>query len=73
MEALAGAFTVFALDRAGYGNSEPLELDTPELPDYADALGLELDALGIDSTILYGNSTGSAVALEFARKTVRPV
>ena len=67
-ESLSAAFTVFALDRAGYGGSEPLELDAPDLGDYADALGAELDGIGIDSTILYGKSTGSAVALEFARR-----
>ena len=67
-ESLSEAFTVFALDRAGYGGSEPLESDAPTLADYAEALGAELDAIGIESTILYGKSTGSAVALEFARR-----
>jgi pimeloyl-ACP methyl ester carboxylesterase len=67
-ESLSAAFTVFALDRAGYGGSEPLELDAPNLRDYSEALAGELDAIGIESTILYGKSTGSAVALEFARR-----
>ena len=67
-ETLSKAFTVFALDRAGYGGSEPLALEAPDLGDYADALEEELDAIGIESTILYGKSTGSAVALEFARR-----
>ena len=62
-EALAGEFTVVAMDLPGYGNSHAL-VGSPTLADYADAVAANLGALGIDRCHLYGRHTGAQVALE---------
>ena len=68
LTALAGDYTVFALDRAGFGLSELLDCERPEIADYADALRDELDAIGIGTAAFYGSATGSVVGTEFARR-----
>ena len=65
---LADRFTVLAMDTPGYGLSDPLLLDRPEIPDYADAaIGL-LDALNIGRLPVYGTHTGASIAVEMARR-----
>lgn len=68
IEALADDYTAFALDRAGFGLSERLDHQRPEIADYADALRDELDAIGIGTAAFYGSATGSVVGTEFARR-----
>jgi pimeloyl-ACP methyl ester carboxylesterase len=65
---LADRFTVFALDREGFGNSDALTSTRPEIPDFAEALKADLEALGLERVVLYGSAIGSAIATEFARR-----
>ncbi len=60
---LKDRFTVIAPDTPGNGNSEPLTIDDPLIPDYARALGDLLDALGIKTCALYGFHTGADIAV----------
>lgn len=55
-----------AWDAPGYGGSGDLEGETPGTAAYADALAAFLDALGIESAHLVGNSLGSLFAGAFA-------
>lgn len=66
IEWLGEHFTVLALDTPGYGNSTPLPMADPEIPDFAAALATTLDALGIERCALYGCHTGAKIALCFA-------
>lgn len=68
--ALAEEFTVFALDRPGYGQSDPLEggPTAPSMADYADALMETLRALQIEHAVVLGRSTGALEAVELARR-----
>jgi pimeloyl-ACP methyl ester carboxylesterase len=68
MQELGKRFTVLAPDTPGYGSSDPLRLETPEIPDYADALADTLTALRIERCGVYGSHTGAAIALELARR-----
>lgn len=67
-EPLAERFTVLALDTPGYGLSDPLPLDRPGIPDYADALACTLDALGVERCAVFGTLTGALIALSFAER-----
>ncbi len=60
---LKNRFTVIAPDTPGNGNSEPLSIDDPLIPDYAGALGDLLNALGIETCALYGFHTGADIAV----------
>lgn len=68
-EQLAGEFTVLAYDRRGnsrsvlHGRPAPLELAEQS----ADALAV-LDANGIDSALVFGNSGGASIALDLAAR-----
>jgi pimeloyl-ACP methyl ester carboxylesterase len=66
MDVLADRFTCLAFDRPGFGNSDPLPLEHPAIEDYAAALKEDLDALGLDRFVLFGASTGAAIAAAFA-------
>ena len=65
---LAERFTALAFDTPGYGLSDPLPLQTPEITDFADALAETLTALGINQAAIYGRHTGASIALEFGRR-----
>ena len=65
-EVLARSFTVIALDNPGFGSSDPLGAEHPEIADYTDALVETLDALGIERAALYGAHTGACIALDLA-------
>ena len=67
LEWLAPDFTVISPDSPGYGLSDPLDIDTPELSHYAEALAEFLDALGIERVLIYGFHTGAMIGLEFGR------
>lgn len=68
LRAFAERFTAIAIDTPGYGLSEPLPLDRPEIEDYADALAETLTALGIGRCAIFGNHTGALVAVAFAAR-----
>jgi pimeloyl-ACP methyl ester carboxylesterase len=61
-------FTVLAFDTPGFGLSDPLPLEQPEIEDFADALADTLDALGIDRVAVHGRHTGAQIAVEFAAR-----
>ena len=61
-----GSHRVTAWDAPGYGSSDALDRAEPAAADYAGALGLFLEALGIDRAILVGHSLGALMAGAFA-------
>ena len=66
IERLASRYAVFAPDTPGFGDSDPLPLAQPEIPDYAAAVAALLDALGIGRAMVYGVHTGAVTALRLA-------
>jgi pimeloyl-ACP methyl ester carboxylesterase len=66
--ALAGDCTVHALDLPGFGSSDKPSLGAYNAPWFADRVLGYLDAAGIDSAHLVGNSMGGRIALEVAFK-----
>jgi pimeloyl-ACP methyl ester carboxylesterase len=64
IDALAGHFKVYALDLwgCGYSTREPLDYDYPL---YAEQVRLFMDALGIQSASLAGQSMGAGTAILF--------
>jgi pimeloyl-ACP methyl ester carboxylesterase len=61
------AFTVFALDTPGYGQSDPLPASPrPEIDDFGDALAAALLALGLERPVVYAYHTSSKIALSCA-------
>lgn len=69
MQALGARFTVFALDTAGYGNSQPLGLAKCSIADFAVSLGEALTALGLAHAPLYATHTSAKIALAHAVRT----
>lgn len=65
-EVFAGAFTAFAFDTPGFGLSDLLPLDQPEIEDFADALAEALTAMGVEQAATYGRHTGASIAVEYA-------
>ena len=61
-----GSRRLIAPDTLGNGDSAPLFKKVAEIPDFAEALGRVLDALGVDEIDLYGVRTGSMIATELA-------
>lgn len=68
MKVLGRRFRVFALDTPGYGNSDPIGLDAPTIPDFAHALGEALDALGLRQAPVYATHTSAKIALALAAR-----
>lgn len=66
IERLAANYAVFAPDTPAFGESDPLPLSQPEIPDYAAAVAKLLDRLGIERAILFGVHTGAVIALRTA-------
>lgn len=66
MKLLASRFRVFALDTPGYGNSDPLPFANPTIPNFAEALGATLDALGLAQAPIYATHTSAKIALALA-------
>ncbi len=56
-----------AVDTPGFGNSDAPP-STPQIADYAAAMGDVVDALGIETLNVLGDHTGAKVALELARQ-----
>jgi pimeloyl-ACP methyl ester carboxylesterase len=65
VQTLADSFTAFAFDLPGYGSSDPLQIEHPQIGDYADSVAQTLDALGIKRCGVYGARSGALVALDF--------
>lgn len=66
MKLLACRFQVFALDTPGYGNSDPLPFANPTIPNFAEALGATLDAMGLTQAPIYATHTSAKIALALA-------
>jgi pimeloyl-ACP methyl ester carboxylesterase len=64
--ALPSEWRVLAWSAPGYGNSPPLSAQWPLAGDYADALAVFLNALGIGRCHLLGHSLGTLIAAAFA-------
>ena len=63
------AFTVYALDTPGYGQSDPLPAEPrPTIDDYADALASALLALGLRGATVYAFHTSSKIAAACAAR-----
>lgn len=63
---LGSRFAAIAFDTPGYGSSDALATERPEIPEYADAVAETMDALGLDRACIYGAHTGALIALELA-------
>jgi haloalkane dehalogenase len=61
-------FTCIAPDTPGFGQSDPLPIDRPDIGDFADALIGFLDALGIDRTAAYGFHSGGIILVTTLKK-----
>lgn len=66
---LSHRFRVFALDTPGYGNSQRLDIEQPEIKNFAKALAAALEALGLSEAPLYATHTSAKIALEYAAST----
>ena len=64
---LAPDFDVLAVDLPGHGESAPVQ-GRPTIGALTDAVEADLDARGLDSVHVLGNSLGGRVALELARR-----
>lgn len=66
IEACARFFTVIGIDMPGYGLSDPLPDEHPDIGQVAAVVERVVSALGLDRILLYGFHTGAIVAFEFA-------
>lgn len=67
LDSLGDEFTAIALDTPGYGSSSPLPASPrPEIRDFAAALAVTLDALGLPPCPVYAFHTSSKIALQLA-------
>ena len=57
---------LIAPDTFGNGDSSPLEINQPEISDFADGLVRFLDVIGVDRAHFYGVRTGAMIATELA-------
>ena len=63
MQQWGAHFTCIAPDTPGFGQSEPLPQEAPDINDYADALVGLLDALGIERLPAYGFHSGAIILI----------
>jgi len=70
LDGLARAFRVTAWDAPGYGESDPIQAESPSAGDYAETLIAFISALGIARPIIVASSLGALIAASFA--SVRP-
>lgn len=66
MAALSPSIDAIAWNAPGYADSTPLKSAAPDPRDYADALAIFLDALGLTRVALAGHSLGALFAASFA-------
>jgi pimeloyl-ACP methyl ester carboxylesterase len=67
-EHLGGEYPVFAVDPPGFGRSRPKPPRALTVTELADALAEWMDALGLRSAVLVGNSLGCHVIAELAAR-----
>ena len=63
---LAQAFRVIAWDAPGYGESDPIEVESPSAGDYAATLDAFVSMLRISRPIIVASSLGALIATSFA-------
>ncbi len=68
MRRWAAHFTLFAPDTPGFGASDPLPIDRPEVADYADAAVGFVDALGLGPVGAYGFHSGAITLITAAAR-----
>ncbi len=68
IEIFAHHFTVIGIDHPGYGLSDPLPDEAPDIGRFADELETLITALGLDQVLIYGFHTGAIIGFEFARR-----
>jgi pimeloyl-ACP methyl ester carboxylesterase len=68
IEALAGEHQVIAIDTPGYGLSDALPDDHPDINAFLDVIESVLDAFGIGRAAIYGAHTGASLAVAFAAR-----
>ena len=68
IERLAAWHTVIALDTPGYGETDGLGKEVPDIGDYATALAEAIEVLKLQRFDLYGAHTGAKIALEYAAR-----
>ena len=66
LSGLERAFRVTAWDAPGYGESDPIEAESPSARDYAATLDAFVTALGIDCPMIVASSLGALIATNFA-------
>jgi pimeloyl-ACP methyl ester carboxylesterase len=64
----AAHFTCIAPDTPGFGQSDPLPADTPDIDHYADALAAFIRALGLQQTAAYGFHSGGIILVSALRR-----
>ena len=57
------SFTCIAPDSPGYGQSDPLTVQSPKINDFGDGLIEFLDVLGVNEVGVYGFHSGGAIAM----------
>ncbi len=57
---------IFAPDTLGNGDSSPLQIEKPEIIDFAEGLTRVLDSIGVKKAHFYGVRTGAMIASEIA-------
>lgn len=63
---LAAGFRAIAWDAPGYGDSDPLEMESPGADDYAATLNVFLAELGIRRPVIVASSLGALIAARYA-------
>jgi pimeloyl-ACP methyl ester carboxylesterase len=66
LDGLAQAFRVIAWDAPGYGESNPIEVESPSAGDYAATLDAFISMLRISRPIIVASSLGALIATTFA-------
>ncbi|MEM9198641.1 MAG: alpha/beta fold hydrolase [Pseudomonadota bacterium] len=63
---IADRFTCVMIDSPGFGLSDPMPQDRPEIEEFAGIVVEVIDALGLAPVPVYGTHTGAAIAIEAA-------
>ena len=66
MKELSLRFLVIAVDLPGYGLSDPLPEEEPEIEDYVQAFKQCFDQLGLSRFAIYGTAAGAQIAIRYA-------